>query len=136
MERIEYEISFFLSRHQFPFCSVLAHSFLYRTLRIYLEKYQPSDLSVVSVGKLDDAELRREFVEGVLARKLDTPAIPVVFSHQDVEFEEAKPDFNDKSFDFLRAFFRYDLAQARDLIEKTRFGSRMLDDAKLGAFIY
>jgi hypothetical protein len=134
-ERLEYEIGFFLTRRQLPFLSILAHSFYYYSLRLLLEKYQPSDVSVVSVSKLGDADLRREFVRDVFGRDEDTPAIPVLYSHEGVGLDEPKPDFNDSAFDSLRAFFRYDLEQARALIEKTRFGTRLIDVAKLNAFI-
>jgi hypothetical protein len=129
--RIEYELGFYLSRRQFPFFSILLGSFYHFPLRTVLEKYEPSDIAVISPNRLSDPALRRRFVEGVLEKDLDTPEIPFVFSSAEIEIDEPKPDFNDKAFDLLRASFRYDLAEARRLISTTRFGDSMLDNAAL-----
>jgi hypothetical protein len=129
--RIEYEFGFYLARRTFPLFSVLAASLFYCPIRNLMEKYQPSDVSVISVGLLADAGNRRRFVEGVFEKDVDTPDIPFVFSNADIEIGEPKPDFSDKAFDMLRACFRYDLAQARGLIAKTRFGDSLLDNAAL-----
>ena len=131
MERIEYELSFNLSRRTLPFLSILSASYFYFPLRNVMERYQPSDVSAISVEKLADAENRRRFVAGVFEKDLETTEVPFVFSSADVDLGEAKPDFTDKAFDLLRASFRYDLSQARGLIEKTRFGDSLLDNAAL-----
>jgi hypothetical protein len=129
--RIEYELGFYLSRREFPFFSILLGSFYHHPLRNVLRKYQPSDISVISVNRLKDDGLRRQFVEGVLEKELDTPAIPSIFSSAEIEIDEPKPDFSDKAFDMLRAAFRYDLAAMRALVGDTRFGDSMLDNAAL-----
>lgn len=131
MERIEYELAFYLSRRTLPFVSILSSSFFYYPLRNLLGKYQPTDVSVVSVEKLADAENRRRFVAGVFEKDVETGQVPFVFSSAEVKLEEAKPDFQDKAFDLLRASLRYDLAQARELIAQTRFGDSLLDNAAL-----
>jgi hypothetical protein len=133
--RIEYELSFYLSRRTFPLFSVIADSMFYFPLRSLLEKYLPTDVSVISVSSLDDAQARRRFVEGVFGKELDTPQIPFVFSSAEIEIGESKPDFSDKAFDMLRACFRYDLAQARGLIAKTRFGDELLNNAALDRYL-
>jgi hypothetical protein len=129
--RIAYELGFYLSRRTFPLFSVLSSSLFYYPLRNLMEKYQPSDVSVISVGLLADAGNRRRFVEGVFEKDIDTPEIPFMFSSADIEIGEAKPDFGDKAFDMLRACFSYDLAQARSLVANTRFGDSLLDNAAL-----
>lgn len=131
LTRIEYELGFYLSRREFPFFSILLGSFYHHPLRNVLRKYQPSDVSVISVNKLKDDGLRRRFVEGVLEKELETPAIPAIFSSAEIEIDEPKPDFSDKAFDMLRAAFRYDLAAMRGLVGETRFGDSMLDNAAL-----
>lgn len=133
--RVEYELAFYLSRRTLPLFSILAGSLYYFPVRNLLEKYEPSDISVISVNKLQDPVLRRGFVEGVFEKGLDTPAVPQVFSSAELEIDEPKPDFNDKAFDLLRASFRYDLAQARGLIAKTRFGDALLDNAALDRWL-
>ncbi|GAB3379286.1 hypothetical protein [Massilia agri] len=133
--RIEYELAFYLSRRTLPFVSILGASFYYLPLRHLLEKYQASDVSVLSVERLGDAQARRRFVAGVFEKDADTPEVPFKFSSSKVDFEEAKPDFNDKAFDLLRACFRYDLAQARALIPLTRFGDSLLDNAELDRYL-
>jgi hypothetical protein len=133
--RVEYELAFYLSRHQFPLFSVLAASFFYFPLRNLVEKYLPSDVSVVSVERLADADARRRFVEGVFEKDQDTPEIPFAFSSAEIGLDEPKPDFNDPRFDLLRACFRYDLAQARGLIAKTRFGDELLNNAALDRYL-
>jgi hypothetical protein len=133
--RIEYELAFYLSRRTLPLFSVIAASLYYFPVRNLLEKYQPSDVSVISVARLADAGDRRRFVEAVFEKDVDTPEVPFAFSSADIEIEEAKPDFNDKAFDLLRASFSYDLAQARALIAKTRFGDELLDNAALDRYL-
>lgn len=133
--RIEYELAFYLSRRSFPLFSILASSLFYFPIRNMLEKYLPSDISVISVDKLEDSALRRSFVQGVFDKDLDTPEIPFVFASADIGIDEAKPDFNDKAFDLLRACFSYDLAQARGLIAKTRFGDSLLDNESLDRYL-
>jgi len=135
MERIEYELAFYLSRRSLPFVSILSASFYYSPLRNLLEKYQPSDVSVLTVEKLADADNRRRFVAGVFERDVETLDVPFVFSSADVGIDEPKPDFNDKAFDLLRASFRYDLSQARELIAKTCFGDSLLDNAALERYL-
>jgi len=133
--RIEYELAFYLSRRTLPFVSILAASFYYMPLRNLLGKYQPSDIAVLTVEQLADAQTRRRFVAGVFEQERDTPDVPFKFSSARVAFEESRPDFKDKSFDLLRACFRYDLAQARGLIATTRFGDSMLDNAALDRYL-
>jgi hypothetical protein len=133
--RIEYELAFYLSRRTLPFFSALAGSLYYYPVRTLLEKYQPSDISVISVNKLQDPALRRAFVGAVFEKDLDTPAVPQVFTSAELEIDEPRPDFNDKAFDLLRACFRYDLAQARELIARTRFGDSLLDNAALDRYL-
>ena len=133
--RIEYELAFYLSRRTLPFVSVLGSSFYYRPVRNLLEKYQPADISVISVERLADTQTRREFVAAVFERELDTSEVPFKFSSAKVDIAEPKPDFNDRSFDLLRAAFRYDLSQARELIATTRFGDSLLDNAELDRYL-
>lgn len=135
MERIEYELAFYLSRRTLPFVSILAGSFFYFPLRNLLDKYQPSDVSVVTVEKLAEAEHRRRFVAGVFEKDIETSEVPFVFTSAEVAIDEARPDFDDKAFDLLRASFRYDLSEARGLIAKTRFGDSLLDNAALDRYL-
>jgi hypothetical protein len=133
--RIAYELGFYLSRRAFPLYSILAGSLYYFPLRTLLEKYQPADLSVISVAQLDDDAKRRRFVRAVFDKDIDTPAIPFAFSSANIEIEEAKPDFNDKAFDLLRTSFTYDLAHARELIARTPLGDTLLDNAALDRYL-
>ncbi|MBD8658076.1 hypothetical protein IFT68_20900 [Oxalobacteraceae sp. CFBP 13730] len=135
MQRIEYELAFYLSRKQFPFFSILSNSFYYTPLRTLLERYLPSDLSVICVSRLDDTGARRRFVEAVFEKSVDTPPVPVVFSSTDIAIDEARPDFNDRAFDTLRACLRYDLVQARGLIATTHLGDSLLDHADLDRYL-
>lgn len=133
--RIQYELGFYLSRRSFPLFSILSSSFFYFPLKNLMEKYQPCDVSVISVECLADAENRRRFVRGVFDKDVETPGIPFVFSSGGIEIDERKPDFNDPAFDLLRASFGYDLAQARALIAKTRFADGLLDNAALDRYL-
>lgn len=133
--RIEYELGFYLSRRQFPMASILANSFYQYSIRTVQQKYLPSDISVISVNQLASAEARNIFVEGVFEKSVETSEIPQTFSSAEVEIDEPKPDFNDPQFDLLRACFRYDLAQVRELIPNTRFGDRFLDNADLDRYM-
>ena len=66
---------------------------------------------------------------------VDPPPVPVVFSSTDIAIDEARPDFNDRAFDTLRACLRYDLAQARGLIATTRLGDSLLDHVELDRYL-
>lgn len=133
--RIEYELAYYLSQRSLPLFSILAGSLYYFPVRNLLEKYQPSDVSVISVGRLADPLARRRFVGAVFDRDIDTPDIPFMFSSAEIEIDESKPRFEDKAFDPLRAFFAYDLAQARGLIGRTRFSDALLDNAALNRWL-
>lgn len=39
-------------------------------------------------------------------KSVDMPPVPVVFSSTDIAIDEARPDFNDRAFDTLRACLR------------------------------
>lgn len=132
LERVEYELGFYLSRRQFPFFSILVGCFFYFPLRALLEKFQPSDIAVVSVDKLKDTGLRQRFVEGVFERPVVTSEVRSLFSGEKIELDEAKPDFDHPSFDLLRSIFRYDLEQVRPLIDTTLFGDSLVDTQGLG----
>ncbi|MGF6924155.1 sulfotransferase domain-containing protein [Paraburkholderia sp. 40] len=134
VERVEYEMSFYLSRQQWPFCSVLAGGFYYRPIRMLLEKYLPQDIAVISVNQLADQDRRRHFVREVFEKEIETPDVPLSFSNENIELEEPKPDFHDRKFDTLRACFRYDLEQARELVKTTLFGDSLLDHAGLDRY--
>ncbi|CAG9274085.1 nucleotidyltransferase domain-containing protein [Paraburkholderia unamae] len=134
LERVEYEMGFYLSRQQWPFCSVLAGGFYYRPIRMLLEKYLPQDIAVISVNQLADPDRRRHFVREVFEQDVDTPDVPLSFSIENIELEEPKPDFRDRKFDTLRACFRYDLEQARELVKTTLFGDSLLDHAGLDRY--
>ena len=134
LERVEYEMGFYLSRQQWPFCSVLAGGFYYRPIRMLLEKYLPQDIAVISVNQLADPDRRRHFVREVFERDVETPEVPLSFSIENIEVEEPKPDFRDRKFETLRACFRYDLEQARELVKKTLFGDSFLDHAGLDRY--
>lgn len=135
-ERAEYEIQFYMSRHTFPFLSILSASLYYFPLRSLLEKFLPEDITVLSIHKLQDDDLRRQFVQQVFHEEKETPPIPFVFSSRDLDIGEEKPDFNDPAFNTLRAIFRYDLEQARPLIAQTRFGTQLLDEAELDRHLH
>ena len=134
LERVEYELGFYLSRRQLPFLSILAGCFFYYPLRTLLEKFQPSDIAVVSVDKLKNTGLRQRFVEGVFEKTGATSEVPLIFSGEKIELDEAKPDFNHPSFDLLRSVFRYDLQQACPLIDTTLFGDSLVDTQGLGLY--
>ncbi|VVP81787.1 hypothetical protein PS910_02030 [Pseudomonas fluorescens] len=134
LERVEYELGFYLSRRQLPFMSILTQSFYYYPLRTLLEKFQPSDIAVVSVSKLENTDLRQRFVESVFEMPVVTSEVPISFSGEKIEIDEAKPDFSHSSFDLLRSVFRYDLEQARPLIKTTLFGDSLLDNKELDRY--
>lgn len=134
LERVEYELGFYLSRRQFPFFSILVGCFFYYPLRTLLEKFQPSDIAVVSVDKLKSTDLRQRFVEGIFDKTVVTSEVPLVFSGENIELDEAKPDFDHPSFDLLRSVFRYDLEQALALIDTTLFADSLVDTQGLGLY--
>ncbi|WP_213876099.1 hypothetical protein [Pseudomonas sp. dw_358] len=92
-------------------------------------------MAVISVTRLSDPASRKKFTEGVFERSLDTSDVPIRYSGAILDSDEPKPDFNDNAFDLLRSCFSYDLAQARTLIQKTRFGDTLLDNDDLNRYL-
>lgn len=135
IERVEYEIAFYLSRKGLPFFSVLGPSMYYFPLRTVLEKYRPQDVTVVSVSRLSDDTARRSFVESVFGETAETPDVPFIHSNADAEIGKAKPNFDDEAFDGLRSIFNRDLIWARELIAKTGLGNDLLDNAAMNRHV-
>lgn len=62
MERINYEIGFFLSRRSFPFFSIIENSCLTSPLKNLLRKYNSEDIYLVTIDALSTDDSRQEFI--------------------------------------------------------------------------
>lgn len=134
-ERVQYETAFHFSRGGYPFLPVLAMSFYYQALRQLLDKYLPEDIIVLSLHTLQDADNRAHFLHRLLndqARQKASAAIPLTFSTEHYEFDEAKPDFAAAEWQSLRQTFAYDLTQTAALLQAQNIDTRLLDWQELG----
>lgn len=131
-ERVQYETAFHFSRGGYPFLPVLAMSFYYHSLRQLLEKYLPEDIIVLSLQTLQDADKRAHFLQRLLGKQVATPAVPLTFSTEHYDFDEAKPDFAAAEWQGLRQIFAYDLEQTAALLQAKNVDSTLLDWQELG----
>lgn len=113
MDRVNYEIGFFLSRRNFPFFSILVNTSLTFPLKNLLQKYNPEDIHIVTMDTLNAASLRQEFVHDLLGRNraegIDLPPIPSLNTSSTNSAREAKPDFSSDQWNDIRSWFQQDL---------------------------
>lgn len=122
VERIQYEVGFHLSRRTFPFFSILANSFFTFPLKNILTKYNPADIHLVTLDKLDLMNQRRAFVDGLLGTRTPPrplPPIPNLNTSSTNSEREPKPDFQAPEFNLLRNWFRQDIESFEALIHST-----------------
>ncbi|WP_211258144.1 hypothetical protein [Stenotrophomonas daejeonensis] len=131
LQRLDYELSFFTSRHQYPFHAVLHSSFYYRGLRMLLDKYQPEDITVLTVSSLKDHEKRSQLVERLTGHRKAGSELEFSFTLNDVEFDEPPPDFADRSFDHFRKLFTHDMRQTLELLKSRNINTDLLDKDEL-----
>lgn len=137
-ERIDYEISFFLSRRSFPFFSVLGPSSFTYPLRNLLARYQARDICLLTLDQLATEEARCEFVRDLLGPDVQShalPPVPSLNSTQGTPFNHAKPDFHDREWDFLRNYLRHDLTQFRGTIDSAGVSLRYVNLAALDKYL-
>ena len=128
LERLRYELDFFFARGIFPHLSVLGSGRYRFALGNVLEKYPVEEVFCVSVSRLADTALRKQFVEQVLdVKDRDTEIIKNQLTLQDQAFEEPKPDFSGRDFDFLRSSFAYDLKEFSALFPRYGLSSDYID---------
>lgn len=132
-ERVQYEMAFHFSRGGYPFLPVLAMSFYYQALRQLLDKYLPEDIIVLSLHTLQDPAKRALFLQQLLGEHAATvPEIPLTFSTEHYDFDEAKPDFSAAEWQSLRQIFSYDLTQTAALLQAHHLDTSLLDWLELG----
>lgn len=130
-DRVNYELSFFVARGQFPFLSILADSFYLRPLKKILQKYQPDDICVLTVNSLQDDLKRRMLVKSVCGSDRDSGQVKTIFSLNDAVVGAVKPDFNSEEFEPLKEMFRYDRRHFLELSSSTRLGHQLLDTKEI-----
>ncbi len=131
LERVNYEIEFFLSRREFPLLSVISDSFYYKPIKNLLQKYQPEDLVVLTLDKLQVDENRSLFLDSFLNSKKSAPAIGKIFSLSDDATDKERPDFNSSDFSMLKSIFKYDLHEFLKISENTALGHALINKDEL-----
>jgi len=131
VERIAYELNFFVSHRVWPLWSILAESFYTFPAKQLLARFK-GHLTFVSLAKVSsDPMLRALFLATALTRPAEsidpTPALPITFSLKGVEVDEETPNFEAADFDRLRDAFRFDLASFRGILDKQGVDQRFLD---------
>ena len=137
-ERIDYEISFFLSRRSFPFFSVLGPSSFTYPLRNLLARYQARDICLLTLDQLATEEARGKFVKDLLgpdAQSHALPPVPSLNTTQGTPLNHAKPNFHDREWDFLRNYLRHDLTQFRSTIDSAGVSLRYVNLAMLEKYL-
>ncbi len=131
LERVNYEIEFFMSRREFPFLSVISDSFYYKPIKNLLQKYQPEDLAVLTLDKLQADENRKIFVNSFLNSKKSTSEVGKIFSLGDDATDKERPDFNSSDFSLLKSIFNYDLHEFLKISENTSLGHALINKDEL-----
>jgi hypothetical protein len=131
MERIQYEMGFFLSRRSFPFLSILVNSCLTFPLKNLLRKYNPEDIHLVTMDMLEDADKRQSFVSELFSGhhsiEGDLPPLPKLNTSSKNSMSEAKPDFTDSQWNIIRGWFRQDLASFYNVMKSSGTSSKYIN---------
>lgn len=137
-ERIDYEISFFLSRRSFPLFSVLSNASFTYPLRNLLARYQARDICLLTLDQLATEDARGKFVKDLLGpdtRGNTLPPVPSLNTTQGTQFNHAKPNFHDREWDFLRNHLRHDLTQFREVAASAGVSMRYVTPDELDKYI-
>ena len=128
LERVDYEIAFFLRKGQFPFLSILVHSFLSTPMKNIICRFAHDKYKVVNVNNLECSQKRSAFINWLFPNEQHSaPAIPVVYSQSATGEEEKKPNFSDDCFDTLRFYFHSDLMELKDRLEAAGVDQQFID---------
>jgi len=134
-QRIQYELSFYLRRGEFPFLSILLNSFYSFSLKNLLNKYSFKELTLLNMDKIkSNQELRSLFIEKVFGEKISLPDIPELFSGAVFSIDEEKPNFFDADFDFLRSIFSDDISNLNIILEANNISDIFVDKSDLVKF--
>lgn len=124
VKRVRYEIGFFLSRRQLPLFSILSSSFLTHPLKNLLAKYRAEDILLVTLGKLNDLQLRKAFVEELVGSApdelSDIPSLNTTRSNAQAEFD--RPELAD-----LKRYFASDFESFTELLGQHGVATRYVD---------
>lgn len=130
-QRLEYELSFFMSRQQFPHLSILRYSFYYLGLRQLLNRYQPEDIVVMTRHSLGDAAMRAELGKRLTGRAVAGEAPEHSFTLGDIPFDEPEPDYAAGGFAQLRRMFAFDLEHTLGLLDSAGVATDLVDRDEL-----
>ncbi len=135
-ERADYEMQFLMSRRQFPFLSMLEASFYYIGLRAFAARYQPEDIILVSLSRLQDPHYRATFLTRLIGHAPDTEPVPFAFSCGELAFDEPAPDFAAAELQAMRGALAYDTQQYSDLIATHGIADDLLDMDELRRHLF
>lgn len=131
LQRLEYELAFYMSRGEYPFFSVLNYSFYHQGVRMLLDKYQPEDVVVVTMNRTSDPGNRGQLVKRLCGRDEAGPDLGVAFTLDDVPFDEPSPDLSAPDFAHFRRMFAYDVDATLKLLDGRRCSTSLVDRAEL-----
>jgi len=113
IDRINYEIGFFLSRRNYPFFSILVNTCLTFPLKNLLQKYNPEDIHIVTMDTFNDTNQQQEFIDDLLGHNrtagIKLSPIPNLNTSSTNSAKEAKPDFSSADWNNIRSWFQQDL---------------------------
>lgn len=128
LERVEYEIAFFLRTGHYPFFSILVQSFLTTPIKNIIHRLAPEKYKVVNVNSLECSRQRAAFIGWLFPDDHQTtPSIQTAFSQSASGYEENKPDFSANEYDALRYYFRCDLLEFRRRLEAADVDQQFID---------
>ena len=136
LERISYEISFHLTRNQFPFLSILENSFYSSSLKYLLQKFTCDEVTILDLKIIKQDEQRREkFIATIFNVIQKLPDIPEMFSGSCFSIKEDVPNFLDPKFDLLRKIFSNDIAELIIVLQKNNMSDAFIDWLTLGQYL-
>ena len=138
MERVHYEMGFFLRRRAFPFFSILGAGFFTHPLKNFLVRYQASEIHLLTLDRLDTEDARAEFARDILGRRgtyAELPPVPTLNFTGSSAPNDTKPDFHAAEWDFLRNHFHHDLVDFRSTAREAGVSMKYVNQEQLDKYI-
>ena len=119
IERINYEIAFFLSWHSFPARSLIYTATYNFQMKNLIRYVAPKNIVPLSLSTLHGKALQN-FARRYLGASDAVGPIEKIFSHEHIKLEEEEPDFSASEFDILRRCLLFDIEQMRSTISDNK----------------
>lgn len=137
MERVDYEMEYHRIGGAFPFFSVLGSGFYSQALGNLLDRYEASQITLVTLDQLTDQSTRLAFAETVLNRHISLPLTQLDRINATAALEIARqiPDFHADEWSALRGAFVQDLVSFETIAARRGLSMRFVTTERLHRFL-